>query len=409
MPAPKQLERSSRFGVGPRATVEDVAAALTPLLAELGRGVTQLTPEVIMEEDNANAEWARILTAVLMLHGDVRHREEAVVREATMEAQRMRATAIDCWCATTRLLNVTAHKDASRVALEVAPSQQECLRELTTTAHALKFHARELVDHYRRRLSSLGVSVLVEGDRPLHGRPLLESLRLIRALDGVFRAVDAPQNAEERARVVIAFEAGHDEASAGLSVTLHSSVAEGARRWVAPLVALEGVFEGDVMWAAELRDGGCVQLRYRTLRIAEMSAQHAAIDGDTHEVPRRVMVVDDERIIGAVIQRTLQRELGPECEVQVFDSAEAAIVALEKIDPQLVISDIHMPGMNGVEFYYAAVRLKPALSDRFVFVSGSHVPPQLQAPLRRGDVTYLQKPFRPNELVSTVRSQTLDG
>ncbi|MBM4015729.1 MAG: response regulator [Planctomycetes bacterium] len=64
-------------------------------------------------------------------------------------------------------------------------------------------------------------------------------------------------------------------------------------------------------------------------------------------MPERVVIVDDEEGILALLRRVLR---APDREIEVFPSPLPALPAIRQRRPDLVISDLHMPGMPGQEF-----------------------------------------------------------
>lgn len=113
-------------------------------------------------------------------------------------------------------------------------------------------------------------------------------------------------------------------------------------------------------------------------------------------VRRRVLVVEDEDVLRSVLQEMLRAQFG--CEVEMVENGEFGVEAIKSRTYDLVISDIRMPKMNGVEFYHALHALRPELAERFVFVTGyageAAVPGR---PVPRG-VPVLAKPFSLQQL-----------
>jgi CheY-like chemotaxis protein len=85
----------------------------------------------------------------------------------------------------------------------------------------------------------------------------------------------------------------------------------------------------------------------------------------------RVLIVDDEALIGRVVARAL----GPYAEVEVAISGPEA---LRKIDEgracgsrfDLVVCDVMMPEMSGPELFALVKEVDPATAGAFVFVTG---------------------------------------
>jgi PAS domain S-box-containing protein len=110
----------------------------------------------------------------------------------------------------------------------------------------------------------------------------------------------------------------------------------------------------------------------------------------------RLLVVDDEPLVGSV----LARALGKEHEVSVVRSARAGLEKLEA-EPgfDLIITDLLMPEMTGMDFYREISRRDPALARRVVFLTGGAFTAEARAFLEQERVTCLEKPFE----VRTIR------
>jgi Response regulator containing CheY-like receiver, AAA-type ATPase, and DNA-binding domains len=72
-----------------------------------------------------------------------------------------------------------------------------------------------------------------------------------------------------------------------------------------------------------------------------------------------------------------------------------------------VICDLKMPKLRGDEFYLKARELRPAVSDRFIFITGYATDPMLRSFLVENEVKFLVKPFPIKGLISCV--QELSG
>lgn len=82
-----------------------------------------------------------------------------------------------------------------------------------------------------------------------------------------------------------------------------------------------------------------------------------------------IFAIDDERPLLIEAQRAIH-EAAPDADLMTFSSAEDALDAIQAqgLSPNIVFSDIEMPGLSGLEF---AVALKTASPDtRVVFVTG---------------------------------------
>lgn len=118
--------------------------------------------------------------------------------------------------------------------------------------------------------------------------------------------------------------------------------------------------------------------------------------------PGRVLVVEDSKTAGHLIRRTLE-EIDVQCEL--VDDPRAALAALARFNPDLVLMDMYMPGCTGVELT-RMIRQHPAyLSVPVVYLSGeTDVALQVDA-LRLGGDHFLTKPFNPVVLNAVVQSK----
>lgn len=114
-----------------------------------------------------------------------------------------------------------------------------------------------------------------------------------------------------------------------------------------------------------------------------------------------VLVVDDEPLIGA----SARRLLSPEHDVVVVHSAEAALSAVESPRPfDVVLCDLMMPGMTGIELHEALVRGRPEIAGRMVFVTGGAFTEAAEDFLERVALRWMDKPFDPRALQAIVRA-----
>ncbi|MBI4597060.1 MAG: response regulator [Candidatus Omnitrophica bacterium] len=116
----------------------------------------------------------------------------------------------------------------------------------------------------------------------------------------------------------------------------------------------------------------------------------------------RVLVVDDD----PAIRRMCERMLAGLCRVTVASSSPEAIVALERAPYDVLLTDLIMPQMDGVELIAQATRRWPSL--RIAVMSGS-LSDQLQTRLAatRAPMTVLQKPFTASGLRALMTQQEM--
>ncbi|MDX5297469.1 MAG: nitrogen regulation protein NR(I) [Gammaproteobacteria bacterium] len=111
-----------------------------------------------------------------------------------------------------------------------------------------------------------------------------------------------------------------------------------------------------------------------------------------------VWVIDDDRSIRWVLERALsQADLQPRC----FDSGEGILARLQREQPEAILSDIRMPGIDGIELLSQIVREHP---DVPVIIMTAHSDLESAvASYQTGAFEYLPKPFDVDDAVALVR------
>jgi DNA-binding response OmpR family regulator len=112
-------------------------------------------------------------------------------------------------------------------------------------------------------------------------------------------------------------------------------------------------------------------------------------------VKKRVLIVDDKPTIAKVIQVYIAETF----ECVYFEDPIRAISWLQEGNlPDLIISDINMPNMSGVDFLDYVKKNDLFKSIPFVILSSEDSTSQKIALLERGADDYISKPFNPMEL-----------
>ena len=110
-----------------------------------------------------------------------------------------------------------------------------------------------------------------------------------------------------------------------------------------------------------------------------------------------ILVVDDDD----VIRDTLCELLSAVHYCQTADTAEEALARLEAQRFDVVLTDVSMPGLSGMELLQRVVELYPGTP--VIIISGLSDQEQAQSLLSRGAFDYLLKPFRLEVVEDSVR------
>lgn len=115
----------------------------------------------------------------------------------------------------------------------------------------------------------------------------------------------------------------------------------------------------------------------------------------------RVIIADDEPKVSLLIKNLIQwDELGLELVAMAGDGI-AALALIEQHRPDIVITDIRMPGYDGIELIDRAKQLNPAID--FIIISGYRHFDYAQKAIRFGVEDYLLKPLKAVEINQTLR------
>lgn len=111
---------------------------------------------------------------------------------------------------------------------------------------------------------------------------------------------------------------------------------------------------------------------------------------------KRILVVDDDAMN---LKRTMMI-LEKQYEVILADSGEKALEKIRHQDFDLILLDIAMPKMDGIETFK---RMKEACVETpVIFLTASGYEDDVRSAIRLGAINYLKKPFLPQELLKRV-------
>ncbi len=113
----------------------------------------------------------------------------------------------------------------------------------------------------------------------------------------------------------------------------------------------------------------------------------------------RLLIVEDEETLCESLKRVLARE---GYAVDTFNSAEAALEVFEKKSYDLIITDIILPGITGIELLK---RIKARLPDQIVIIMTAYASLETAVEaLRTGAYDYVVKPVMHEEIKQIVKN-----
>jgi len=115
----------------------------------------------------------------------------------------------------------------------------------------------------------------------------------------------------------------------------------------------------------------------------------------------KLLLVDDDPLIIRLLTRVIERSLPGEVEVQSMSDPGAACRHLEQELIDVVVTDLEMPGVDGLELLACAKRWNPC--TQVLFVTGHTTLDALTEAMERGASDYLLKPLDQTEFLEVVR------
>jgi signal transduction histidine kinase len=116
---------------------------------------------------------------------------------------------------------------------------------------------------------------------------------------------------------------------------------------------------------------------------------------------RRILVVEDDRMNARIIASILRPE---GYVIGEADSGEAALAAYPTFQPDLVLLDVVMGGINGFETCRRIKADYAAASVPVIFITAKNQPEDIVAGLEAGGIDYVVKPFQPREMIARIRT-----
>lgn len=136
----------------------------------------------------------------------------------------------------------------------------------------------------------------------------------------------------------------------------------------------------------------------RTLQPAPATGPSAAVRG-------RILLVDDEEMVLRALRRILSAH-----ELECVTSAKEALARIDAGPPfDLIVTDLMMPTMTGMEFYEALLARDPELARRTVFMTGGSVTAQTEAFFQSVPNVRIEKPFEVGAIQRLVHELLLDA
>ena len=137
----------------------------------------------------------------------------------------------------------------------------------------------------------------------------------------------------------------------------------------------------------------------KPVNISNLCATLSSLTSDQQPDPYRVMIVDDDPYLAELYSTILQ---GAGMVTLTVNDPLQALAPLYEFRPDLIISDMYMPGCSGMEFAKAIRQIEEYFCIPIVYLSSETDTDRQFHALRMGGDEFLTKPIKPEHLISTV-------
>jgi CheY-like chemotaxis protein len=166
--------------------------------------------------------------------------------------------------------------------------------------------------------------------------------------------------------------------------------------------------DGSITLESQLGRGTSVTITLR--RWSEESADFQAIEPPRTPAPelltpnptRRlsIIIVEDE----TALLQPLRRMLADRHDVLTFsDPRDGMRCLIEREPPDIIICDVNMPYVSGLDLYRQVTQMRPFLAERFIFLTGGESQ-ELASLLADSPRRILEKPVHRRDLIAAIES-----
>ncbi len=120
------------------------------------------------------------------------------------------------------------------------------------------------------------------------------------------------------------------------------------------------------------------------MKLAEPAAEPKRISG------AKILVVDDDTIVQQFLTEILSEERH---KVEIIENGDDALERLKSEDYDVILLDVKLPGMSGIEIYKHLQKRAKSVARRVIFITGDVMGRDTMVFLSRTRAPYITKPF----------------
>ena len=114
---------------------------------------------------------------------------------------------------------------------------------------------------------------------------------------------------------------------------------------------------------------------------------------------KRILVIDDEPIVRATVNRILSKEIG--YDVTLAENGKNGIERFKNENYDLILLDIKMPDIDGLDVLHEIVSYNP--NQTVIIISGFYTEETKEEAQKKGVFAFIEKPFTPFQLLEIVK------
>jgi signal transduction histidine kinase len=166
--------------------------------------------------------------------------------------------------------------------------------------------------------------------------------------------------------------------------------------------------DGSITLESQLGRGTSVAITLR--RWSEEAADYQAVDPPRTPTPELLMPSSTRRLSIIIIEdetallQPLRRMLSDRHDVLTFsDPRDGMRCLIERDPPDVIICDVNMPNVSGLDLYREVTRIRPFLAERFIFLTGGDCE-ELTSLMGGSTRRILEKPVHRKDLVAAIEA-----
>jgi CheY-like chemotaxis protein len=160
---------------------------------------------------------------------------------------------------------------------------------------------------------------------------------------------------------------------------------------------------GELTVSSEVGRGTTFRVTLPAAHPIDAKTRSSCVASSSGGKPRRILVIDDEAAIGVAIRDALAHQ--PADEVVVRRSGREALDLLLRDDAfDVILTDVHMDDLSGIDVYHRLTKVKPKLAARMIFMTASALTNESRAFLAGNTHRSVDKPIDMAKLEALIAS-----